>query len=296
MSRQNWMIAAGKTASATFVLAMALGAGQAAAQSGYTAFPVPQQAPAPAESVYLGGQQAEGAENYVIAQTQMDPAGQVYMPAPMPGYAPLPQGYGAPAYGAPAGYAPMQPHAPHAPVEFDYGVSDASQTVYLGDSNSLGYGVPAQPHAPHGYGAGQDTVYYEAPASYPTYPAYPSAPAPAPEYAAPAPAPEYTAPAAPAPEYAAPAPAAQPAAPVAEAPASVNHYVQLGAFTNTSNAEKLVREMTARGENVFIDPTTVNDRTFHRVRVGPIASREDAWAALNRVRGLGYGDARVVRN
>ncbi len=94
--------------------------------------------------------------------------------------------------------------------------------------------------------------------------------------APPAPAP---APTASAPSSAAPTPAVPRAEPG-------TFVVQLGSFGSRDNAERLVRDMTARGFTTFIAPITSNGRELYRVRVGPTrdrASAEALAAALKRV-------------
>jgi len=63
--------------------------------------------------------------------------------------------------------------------------------------------------------------------------------------------------------------------------------VQLGSFGSKENAERLVRDMTARGFSAFVaPPITSNGRVLYRVRVGPTrdrASAEALAAALKRV-------------
>ena len=89
-----------------------------------------------------------------------------------------------------------------------------------------------------------------------------------------------------------PAPAAEPA-PATPRPAPNQKpergtfVVQLGSFGSKENADRLVRDMTAKGFSAFVaPPITSNGRVLYRVRVGPTrdrASAEALAAALKRV-------------
>jgi rare lipoprotein A len=101
---------------------------------------------------------------------------------------------------------------------------------------------------------------------------------------------------------ASPAPAARPAAPArpavraAAAPASSGcdardaHFVQVAAFGDSGNAERLAARLDQLG-TVGIDTA---DAALARVRLGPYPSRRDAFGKLAVVRGLGYHDAMVI--
>jgi DedD protein len=134
----------------------------------------------------------------------------------------------------------------------------------------------------------------------PMAPASNDAPVALPEVASPMNAPPEAATPATSPAAAAPAPAAPTAPPVTANPmAPANNVaapapraepgtfvVQLGSFGSRENAERLVRDMTARGFATFIAPITSNGRELYRVRVGPTrdrASAEALAAALKRV-------------
>ena len=49
--------------------------------------------------------------------------------------------------------------------------------------------------------------------------------------------------------------------------------MQLGSFGSRENAERLVRDMTAKGFAAFVAPITSNGRELYRVRVGPTRDR-----------------------
>ncbi|MEZ5863045.1 MAG: SPOR domain-containing protein [Geminicoccaceae bacterium] len=86
-----------------------------------------------------------------------------------------------------------------------------------------------------------------------------------------------------------------PAAAPARAPATAqgcgadDHFVQVAAFSEPANAAALERQLHSIG------PVDVQAAPpVSRVRLGPYASRSDAFGTLARVQGMGYRDALVV--
>ena len=141
----------------------------------------------------------------------------------------------------------------------------------------------------------------------PMAPASNDAPVALPEVATPMSAPPQAAtPATPA-AAPAPAPAPQPAPPVTVNPmAPTNNLaaaapraepgtfvVQLGSFGSRENAERLVRDMTARGFATFIAPITSNGRELYRVRVGPTRDRASAEALAAELKRVGQSGSIV---
>ena len=111
-----------------------------------------------------------------------------------------------------------------------------------------------------------------------------STPAPAPAASTPSPAPA-----------SAPAAAARTESP---RPAPVNaprgsFVVQLGSFGSKENAERLVRDMTAKGFATFIAPITTNGRELYRVRVGPTRDRASAEALATELKRIGQSGSIV---
>ena len=98
-----------------------------------------------------------------------------------------------------------------------------------------------------------------------------------------------------APAAAAPAPVPAKAAPREEArkPASGTFVVQLGSFGSRENAERLVRDMTAKGFATFIAPITTNGRELYRVRVGPTRDRASAEALAAQLKRMGQSGSIV---
>jgi rare lipoprotein A len=77
------------------------------------------------------------------------------------------------------------------------------------------------------------------------------------------------------------------------APRATQIYVQAGAFGHFENAHKTSAKLAGVGP-VAVSPVLVKGRDVFRVRIGPIASVEEADLTLERVIRAGYGDARVV--
>jgi DedD protein len=107
-------------------------------------------------------------------------------------------------------------------------------------------------------------------------------------------------PAKPAPATAATPPAAKPAsspAPRAEPPkptvAPGSFAVQLGSFGVRDNADRLVRDMTAKGFAAFVAPIKSGGREIYRVRVGPTRDRAQAEALAAQLRRIGQSGAIV---
>ena len=85
-----------------------------------------------------------------------------------------------------------------------------------------------------------------------------------------------------------------PRAVMAEA-GSARIYLQLGAFGDRANAER-VADTARRGgiDRVDIESANVNGRVVHRVRVGPLADVATADAMTPRIERLGVGTPRVA--
>ncbi|MEO8063784.1 MAG: SPOR domain-containing protein [Pseudomonadota bacterium] len=78
-------------------------------------------------------------------------------------------------------------------------------------------------------------------------------------------------------------PAMAPAAP----PEKGSFAVQLGSFGSRENADRLVRDMTAKGFAAFVAPITSNGRELYRVRIGPTRDRPQAEALAAQLRRIG---------
>ena len=86
-------------------------------------------------------------------------------------------------------------------------------------------------------------------------------------------------------------PKAAPPAPAAVGKGSF--AVQLGSFGSRDNADRLVRDMTAKGFAAFVAPITSNGRELYRVRVGPTRDRTQAEALAAQLRRIGQSGSIV---
>jgi rare lipoprotein A len=95
-----------------------------------------------------------------------------------------------------------------------------------------------------------------------------------------------------------PAPPA-PAVTVVNAPAASTDappmFIQAGVFADHENARRRVESLLAAGiELASLDEIPRNDRTLHRVRVGPFATIEEFDRSMKQIRDLGIPDARLL--
>ena len=82
-----------------------------------------------------------------------------------------------------------------------------------------------------------------------------------------------------------------------QAPATATQplYLQVGAFGDQNNAERLADRLVGAGfDNVFVLAATDLTPALHRVRIGPIASVANFDTLMGRLAELGFGDARLV--
>lgn len=94
----------------------------------------------------------------------------------------------------------------------------------------------------------------------------------------------------------APAPVVEPPPPAQVAMVSVGPsdlYVQAGAFTRFDNANRLAARLFSFGETT-IQSAIVGETEFFRVRIGPLASVEQADSVLANLIGAGFPEARIV--
>ena len=70
-------------------------------------------------------------------------------------------------------------------------------------------------------------------------------------------------------------------------------YIQAGAFSVAENAERL-RTKLGQVTKTDVSPTQIGGRTFYRVRIGPIATVDEADQILPRVVGAGAADAKII--
>ena len=72
-------------------------------------------------------------------------------------------------------------------------------------------------------------------------------------------------------------------------------YLQVGAFTDHTNATQLLsRLVTATNENVLISRKSTGDRNVYRVRIGPLKSESEASLLSKKLSPLGISTPHVV--
>jgi len=134
-------------------------------------------------------------------------------------------------------------------------------------------------------GAGQDAVAPKpvaAPVPKVTTEALPGSTAPAPPAAAPKPI------------VVAAVPVPQPSPVVVQEPVHpTNMFIQAGAFLQLQNADRLRAKLSGVGAARVV-PVQLGAQRFYRVRLGPIATVEQADAILSQVIAMGNKDARLV--
>jgi DedD protein len=89
-------------------------------------------------------------------------------------------------------------------------------------------------------------------------------------------------------------PAPRPLAPAADAPTSGAWAVQLGSFSKQATADRLVKELRAKGHSAFVMPVQSDAATLYRVRIGPMKDRASAEAVLQDVKSTAPGAAVVM--
>jgi DedD protein len=91
-----------------------------------------------------------------------------------------------------------------------------------------------------------------------------------------------------------PAPHVDAQHPAPAAPAQPGSFaVQLGSFGSRDNADRLVRDMTAKGFAAFVAPIKSGGRELYRVRVGPTRDRAQAEALAAQLRRIGQSGSIV---
>ena len=96
------------------------------------------------------------------------------------------------------------------------------------------------------------------------------------------------------PAAAPPAPRVEAHKPTVSAPAERGNFVvQLGSFGSRANADRLVKDMTAKGFAAFVAPITSGGRELYRVRVGPTRDRAAAEGLAAQLRRVGQSGSIV---
>ena len=76
----------------------------------------------------------------------------------------------------------------------------------------------------------------------------------------------------------------------AKAAPTTQFFLQAGSFRNQSDADKLRAQIILLGQNVQIESGKVREETWHRVLVGPYASREQLASAQKQLAGNGFSN------
>ncbi|ANP44487.1 septal ring lytic transglycosylase RlpA family protein [Candidatus Viadribacter manganicus] len=82
--------------------------------------------------------------------------------------------------------------------------------------------------------------------------------------------------------------------PVYQAPAAGGYFVQVGAYSDPVNAQRVRDAVSPAGPVVVETRTSASGAELFRVRLGPWPSREEADAARRTLSGLGYADSIVA--
>jgi rare lipoprotein A len=72
-----------------------------------------------------------------------------------------------------------------------------------------------------------------------------------------------------------------------------NIYIQAGSYTQSANAQGMVQKLQSYG-NTQVVPANVRGQQFLRVRIGPVASVDQADALLARLSSAGYKQAIII--
>nr|WP_298167339.1 SPOR domain-containing protein [uncultured Pseudomonas sp.] len=77
---------------------------------------------------------------------------------------------------------------------------------------------------------------------------------------------------------------------VAQAPVSTQFFLQAGSFRRRDDADSLRAQIILLGQNVQVESGTVREETWHRVLVGPFATREQLAQAQKTLAGGGFSN------
>lgn len=77
----------------------------------------------------------------------------------------------------------------------------------------------------------------------------------------------------------------------------VAHFIQLGAFSSLSSAEKMLSQVKRdyQASESFIASAAVGSSIIHRVRVGPFFSESEAQSSLKKIRSNGFSGAQIIQ-
>ncbi|UQY37171.1 SPOR domain-containing protein [Pseudomonas fulva] len=87
-----------------------------------------------------------------------------------------------------------------------------------------------------------------------------------------------------------PAPPVAKPAETSQAPLTTQFFLQAGSFPSKDKAESMRAQIILLGQNVRVESGTVQDKTWHRVLVGPFANREQLASAQKTLAAGGFGN------
>ena len=97
------------------------------------------------------------------------------------------------------------------------------------------------------------------------------------------------------------APAAKPAQTQQTKPAATtsaakgSYWVQVGSYATRDAADKIKQDLTAKGYTSSIQSITANGKTYHRVKIGPYATRAEVDSMLPKIKAIpGMGDSFIT--
>ncbi len=80
----------------------------------------------------------------------------------------------------------------------------------------------------------------------------------------------------------------------AEKTADGGFAVQIGAFATDEKVQEARDKLGAVGMKTYVEKVATKEGGVTRVRAGPYASKDAAQAALGKISGLGFANAKVV--
>lgn len=84
-----------------------------------------------------------------------------------------------------------------------------------------------------------------------------------------------------------------PSGPVSITPTQKGIYIQVGAFGNKENADKLTGKLSSVGKAHIVN-TVSNGRILHIVKLGPFETNGHARNSLSKIKNTGLTDARII--
>ena len=93
-----------------------------------------------------------------------------------------------------------------------------------------------------------------------------------------------------------PRPDVTPTPPAKTPPTQPPWTVQIAAHRTRVTADSMAAELKTRGHQAYVTSGELSGKTFYRVRVGRYGTRQEALAALQRLKTQNYKNAMITRN